>query len=502
MSGYLKKISVLVLFICTYFSAAAYDRVKVDSLEIYFRRAIGIYEPGHRHNRSRMDSFIERVSALQQDSLYRISKISYICEASTSPEGDFELNEALTRKRANSITAYLHQYLTFNDEDVEIILNNEDYDGLARMVEASDMPHRDEVLNIIHTQPLERTVDGFTFNPRKGMLVHLYDGEVWQYMKEHFFPFLRHFKLIVTLEKPAPKPAVEYPALKECRAATLFESKVAAISHIETIKGCYTPLPQLTTTTKTAEDKMVKQTAESTESTDITEVTDTATDTAISTKKEVAAVESSVTTSAVTSKTTTTAKSKGVALVFEKFFKGSDDWSREILVKSNAVGWAMFIANAAVEIDIIPHLSFSLPIYYSGIDYFSSRVRFRMFGVYPEFRYYIKERDGLFVGLHAGMAYYNFAIGGDWRVQDKDGRSPALGGGINVGYRMPLLKKNSRWKMEFTLGAGVYDVHYERFVNTDNGPKEFGSVHKTVFALDNVGVNFSYSFGVKKGDKR
>ena len=477
MSGYLKKISVLVLFICTYFSAAAYDRVKVDSLEIYFRRAIGIYEPGHRHNRSRMDSFIERVSALQHDSLYRISKISYICEASTSPEGDFELNEALTRKRANSITAYLHQYLTFNDEDVEIILNNEDYDGLARMVEASDMPHRDEVLNIIHTQPLERTVDGFTFNPRKGMLVHLYDGEVWQYMKEHFFPFLRHFKLIVTLEKPAPKPAVEYPALKECRAATLFESKVAAISHIETIKGCYTPLPQLTTT-------------------------DTQVDTAISTKKEVAAVESSVTTSAVTSKATTTAKSKGVALVFEKLFKGSDDWSREILVKSNAVGWAMFIANAAVEIDIIPHLSFSLPIYYSGIDYFSSRVRFRMFGVYPEFRYYIKERDGLFVGLHAGMAYYNFAIGGDWRVQDKDGRSPALGGGINVGYRMPLLKKSSRWKMEFTLGAGVYDVHYERFVNTDNGPKEFGSVHKTVFALDNVGVNFSYSFGVKKGDKR
>ena len=56
--------------------------------------------------------------------------------------------------------------------------------------------------------------------------------------------------------------------------------------------------------------------------------------------------------------------------------------------------------------------------------------------------------------------------------------------------------------MEFTLVAGVYDVHYERFVNTDNGPKEFGSVHKTVFALDNVGVNFSYSFGVKKGDKR
>ena len=245
---------------------------------------------------------------------------------------------------------------------------------------------------------------------------------------------------------------------------------------------------------------MVKQTAESTESTDITEVTDTATDTAISTKSEATAVESSVTTSYITSKTTT--KGKSIALAFEKHFKSSDDWSREILVKSNAVGWAMFIANAAVEIDIIPHLSFSLPIYYSGIDYFSSRVRFRMFGVYPEFRYYIKERDGLFVGLHAGMAYYNFAIGGDWRVQDKDGRTPALGGGINVGYRIPLLKKNSRWKMEFSLGAGVYDVHYERFVNTDNGPKEFGSVHKTVFALDNVGVNFSYSFGVKKGDKR
>lgn len=177
------------------------------------------------------------------------------------------------------------------------------------------------------------------------------------------------------------------------------------------------------------------------------------------------------------------------------------EWTREILVKSNSIGWAMAIANAAFEIDIAKHFSFNLPIYYSGINYFTQTVKFRMFGVYPEFRYWIKERDGLFVGVHGGLAYYNFALGGDWRIQDKDGRTPAIGGGINVGYRMPLTKRNPRWKVEFSLGGGVYDAHYEKFVNEKDGPKAQGSVHKTAVALDNVGVSFSYSFGLKKRNK-
>ena len=63
----------------------------------------------------------------------------------------------------------------------------------------------------------------------------------------------------------------------------------------------------------------------------------------------------------------------------------------------------MFVSNDALEIDIAKHLSFNLPIYYSGIDYFSRTTKFRMFGVYPEVRYWLKERDGMFIA--AGKPY-------------------------------------------------------------------------------------------------
>ena len=38
-------------------------------------------------------------------------------------------------------------------------------------------------------------------------------------------------------------------------------------------------------------------------------------------------------------------------------------WTRQLHVKTNAVGLAMAIANVAVEVDICKHLSFTLPIY-------------------------------------------------------------------------------------------------------------------------------------------
>ena len=62
------------------------------------------------------------------------------------------------------------------------------------------------------------------------------------------------------------------------------------------------------------------------------------------------------------------------------------EWTRKLYIKTNAIGWAMFISNVAVEIDITPHLSFQLPIYYSAVDYFSRELKFRTFAVQPELR--------------------------------------------------------------------------------------------------------------------
>ena len=111
-------------------------------------------------------------------------------------------------------------------------------------------------------------------------------------------------------------------------------------------------------------------------------------------------------------------------------------------------------------------------------------------------RYWLKEDDGLFFGAHLGLAYYNYAWDGDYRIQDKDKNTPALGGGLSVGYRLPI-SKNNRWKMEFSVGGGVYDLHYNKFHNQRNGFM-VETVKDTYFGLDQVAVSFSYMFDFKK----
>ena len=181
------------------------------------------------------------------------------------------------------------------------------------------------------------------------------------------------------------------------------------------------------------------------------------------------------------------------------------EWNRKLYIKTNALFWGMGMTNAAAEIDLAKHWSFALPVTYSAWNYFTSTVKFRTLAVQPEFRYWFNENNQkFFVGAHFGYAQYNVAVDGNYRYQDHDGKSPALGGGISVGYRMPI-SKNDKWHVEFTLGTGVYSLYYDKFHNTPN--TEDGlmieSIKKTYWGIDQAAVSFSYSFDLKKkGGKR
>jgi len=74
--------------------------------------------------------------------------------------------------------------------------------------------------------------------------------------------------------------------------------------------------------------------------------------------------------------------------------------------------------------------------------------------------------------------------------------TPALGGGVSVGYRMPL-GRSDRWNVEFSLGAGAYRLHYDKFHNEPGGAYS-STVRKTFFGVDNAAVSFSYTFDLKK----
>lgn len=95
------------------------------------------------------------------------------------------------------------------------------------------------------------------------------------------------------------------------------------------------------------------------------------------------------------------------------------------------------------------------------------------------------------------MAYYNVAFGGAVRYQDHDRRTPALGGGLNVGYRLNI-SANRLWRLEFSLGAGVYRLDYDKFQNRHNGLRT-ERCKKTFFGVDNAAVSICYTFDLTKG---
>ncbi len=118
----------------------------------------------------------------------------------------------------------------------------------------------------------------------------------------------------------------------------------------------------------------------------------------------------------------------------------------------------------------------------------------------PELRIWVsKNNDGFFIGPHFGIASYNVAIGGDYRIQDHDGTSPGLGGGLSLGYRFPL-SRDRHWKMEIAVGAGAYYLHNDYFRNRHNGLL-VNTEKKMYYGPDMVSVSFMYMFNLKRKNK-
>lgn len=169
-------------------------------------------------------------------------------------------------------------------------------------------------------------------------------------------------------------------------------------------------------------------------------------------------------------------------------------------LKTNLPAWALLVANIQAEIDVASHFSVMLPVYYSGWNYFRSNLKLRLFTVLPEARYWLKaENQGLFFGAHAGFSYYNYAIPGELRYQDRDGRHPAYGGGLTVGYRLPI-RKSSPWQFEFSAGYGIYHLDYDKFNNSPDGLL-VGRDIRTFYGIDNVAVTLSYRFNMTRERK-
>lgn len=182
-------------------------------VKVYFRQGYSKLQPAFRGNGIRLDEFMRRVSEMHSDSTARLNSIDIVAYA--SPEGPYTLNRKLARKRAESISAYLRGNMPFLSGSLfNVQPKGIDWDGLAAMVEASDMRYRSEVLNILRNVPETTYRNGKLVDSRLKRLMDLRGGRPYWYLYENFFPELRaagayvvcDFERIAQVEEPDTVP--------------------------------------------------------------------------------------------------------------------------------------------------------------------------------------------------------------------------------------------------------------------------------------------------------
>ncbi len=118
----------------------------------------------------------------------------------SSPDGLWGNNIVLSRQRTDNAADYLIKTMQVPADKVGRVDLHEDWTALYKMVEASDLPEKDKVLEIIKTK---------TWGERKTALRSLQDGKVWEQMDDLFFPGLHGVRIVLHCSKE-DKPVEVY----------------------------------------------------------------------------------------------------------------------------------------------------------------------------------------------------------------------------------------------------------------------------------------------------
>ena len=136
---------------------------------------------------ARVDSLLNRPMH-EAGSVCRIKSLNIV--GYTSPEGTYNDNLALSLRRAEVLSRWLREHYSFlASVAISTEGRGEDWEGLRGLVEASPLPHADEVLDIIDHVGI---MDG-----REKRLMDLRGGTPYRTMLDQMFPCLRRMELKV-----------------------------------------------------------------------------------------------------------------------------------------------------------------------------------------------------------------------------------------------------------------------------------------------------------------
>lgn len=143
--------------------------------------------PEYRENRRELGKIIGTIDSLKADADIKMDTI-YI-KGFASPESPYDNNTRLAKGRTKALKDYVTQLYHFDENFILTSYEPEDWEGLRRFVESSNINHKQEILEII-----DCSLDP---DPKEWKLKSTYPDE-YRFLKETIYPALRHsdYKII------------------------------------------------------------------------------------------------------------------------------------------------------------------------------------------------------------------------------------------------------------------------------------------------------------------
>lgn len=189
-----------------------------DSARIYYRQGYRNVDPNYRNNRTELGRIIR---LLREE--YEAQRLEGVeIRSWASPDGVTSFNEMLSKRRADSLKVYLVRHAAIPDSIISVSGEGIAWEMLREMVAASNMLHKEEVVEILdHTPVWIYDSAGHIIDGRKKQLMDLHGGRPYNYMLEHFFPNLRTSLSVICHRKATP--AVEEVESEPTKTTTVPE---------------------------------------------------------------------------------------------------------------------------------------------------------------------------------------------------------------------------------------------------------------------------------------
>lgn len=173
-----------------------------------FRVGNSDLDAAYGDNAARLSDVVSFLENVGKDNSIELVEVAFC--GSASPEGGFTVNRRLAKERREALESYVRRRVTLPDSVVSRPEGFIAWERLAQLVEASDMPHKDEAVDVL------RNVPEFTYNnkgalvdSRKKHLMELQYGRTWNYMYKHFFAQVRNASVILVTVRQKAEPVEE-----------------------------------------------------------------------------------------------------------------------------------------------------------------------------------------------------------------------------------------------------------------------------------------------------